>query len=288
MQNKIFISGATGFQGGAMAKLATQKGYKVISLSSSDQSKNEEIEFVNGGFEDVNAIKKALKNVDKAIFTLPLIFDVKKAIEWTSNFIKIAEEEKVNLVVFNAGFNLPKEKTGYLAIDLKIEVAKLFEASQLNVITIVPDIYLDNLVAPWSLPLILEQGIIPYPVKNEQVIPWISHKDLAKYVIAAIEKPTHSGKIFSIKTVMLSGEEIAKEISNRIGKEVRYIGITPDEFEEQLIQSFGKLAAKEISNLYRYVQEYSTELNKKDFEESKTLLLQEPQSLSEWVNTIRF
>ena len=80
MQNKIFISGTSGFQGGAIAKQAIQKGYKVISLSSSDQSKNEEIEFVSGGFEDVNAIKKALKNVDKAIFTLPLIFDVKKVL----------------------------------------------------------------------------------------------------------------------------------------------------------------------------------------------------------------
>jgi uncharacterized protein YbjT (DUF2867 family) len=290
MKNKIFVSGATGFQGNSIAQLALQKGQKVVSLSASKKEDEQlgDLQIIAGSLADKKAIGRALQNVNKAVFALPLLFDRETAIQFATNFIEIAEEKEVELVVFNTGFDLPQSKTGLTAIDLKLDVANLFKASSLKVITLMPDIYLDNLVAPWSLPLITEQGILPYPVKNGQKIPWISHTDLAKYSIAALDHPQLAGQTLPIGGHLVAGEEIANHISKKLNKKINYIGSTPDEFEKQLIPSFGELAAKEISNLYRYVRDHSNHLNSKKFAQTKNLLAVSPQTLEEWVEEIHF
>ncbi|VAW14753.1 hypothetical protein MNBD_BACTEROID03-1290, partial [hydrothermal vent metagenome] len=62
----------------------------------------------------------------------------------------------------------------------------------------------------------------------------------------------------------------------------------PDDFEKQLVPAFGELASKEISNLYRYVENNSDKLVNKDFERSQNLLSVKPQSIQEWVKTVNW
>lgn len=66
----------------------------------------------------------------------------------------------------------------------------------------------------------------------------------------ALERPNLIGKKLPIGGNIHTG----KEISQKIEKEVHFIALTPDEFEANLVEEFGSLAAKEISNLYRYVK----------------------------------
>ena len=291
MENNIFVLGATGIQGSNISKLLISKGNNVVTLSRSNeqnQSNVNGLQIVFGSLDDKLALSKALKDVDKAVFTFPLIFDVKKAIKYTRNFIEVAEEQDISLAVFNSSFDLPNDKTGLIALDLKVAISELFEKSNIDVITLMPDIYIDNLVAPWSLPLILEKGILPYPARSGQKVPWISHSDLAKFVASAIKKPDLAGKVLPIGGNLFTGEEIATAISNQIGKKVNYIGLTPDDFEKQLVPAFGELASKEISNLYRYVENNSDKLVNKDFERSQNLLSVKPQSIQEWVKTVNW
>ena len=265
MKNKIFVSGATGFQGSNIAQLLNKAGKQVITLrpkTDENQISVKDIEIIEGNLENKEAVYKALKNVDSAVFTFPLIFDLEKAIEITENFIQSAQTNNVSLVVFNSSFDLPKSKTGLLALDLKSTIYKMFQDSGLNVITLIPDIYIDNLTAPWSIPLILEKGILPYPIE--------------------------SGKKLPIGGNIYSGEEIAVAISNYLGKEIQFISLTPDDFEKQLIPAFGELNAKEISNLYRYVADNREVLVDKNFNTSQNLLSTKPTSIQDWVSSVNW
>ncbi|WP_196894009.1 SDR family oxidoreductase [Aureivirga marina] len=287
MKTKIFITGATGFQGSAITNELVKKEYEIVSLKREiNGNENPNVTFIKGDLANKKDIKIATKNVEIAIFTLPLVFDLETAKLMTQNFMEAVKENKVELVIFNTSFDLPKEKTGLTAIDIKVEMKKMFDASGLNVITLVPDIFIDNFAAPWSIPVILEQGILPYPVASGKKIPWISHVDLAKFIVNAIEHKELIGKTLPIGGNLVSGEEIAKEISEKIGKEVHFVSLTPDDFEQNLISAFGEIPAKEISNLYRYVANRYEELIAKNFKKSQEILNVEIQSTKDWVESI--
>lgn len=290
MKKHIFVSGGTGFQGRPLVDLLSENGHKITILSRNSDNTDTIPNFniVKGGFEDMNALNSALNDVDVAVFTLPLMFDMDMAISMTNNFIEAAQQHQVPHIIFNSSFDLPSEKTGMLAIDIKVEVKEMFDASELNVTTLSPDIYIDNLTAPWSIPLILEQGILPYPVKSGQKIPWISHSDLAKFIAQAIEMPQTAASTMPIGGNLFTGEEIAAAISHKIGKPVQFVALTPDEFEKNIAPNFGDLAAHEISNLYRYVESNMDRIQNKDFTSIHNLLKVKPQSLSEWIDSVNW
>lgn len=284
---KIFVSGATGAQGGSIAAQLIQDEHTVVTLSS-QQSINLPVNIVQGDFSNPRSISTALHNVDAAIFTFPLIFDVSLAESYTLNFVTAAKNNHVPLVIFNTSFDLAGKESGVIAIDIKVRIKHILEHSGLNVITLVPDIYIDNFAAPWSIPLIVNDGLLPYPIASEQKIPFISLSDLAVYVSKAVTKPNLAGQTLPIGGNLLTGEDVAAAISSHLGKKVQFISISPDDFEKQLAPAFGDLAAQEVSNLYRYVEQKSNMLLEKDFNQSQTLLSVTPQPIDEWVQSVKW
>ena len=291
MKKKVFVLGASGFQGAKIAAGLLAKNYAVTTLKRSAEKgmpANPKIRIVEGGLENKASLIAALDGVDSAVYTFPLIFDLDLAKEYTSNFIAAAKKQNVSLVVFNAGFDLPLGSSELLVIKLKSAIKDLFDTSGLKVITLMPDIYIDNIAAPWSLPVILKNGIVPYPVASGVKVPWVSHLDLAKYVVAAVDKLELAGQVLPIGGNLFTGEEISEAISAKIGKPLNYVGVTPDEFEQQISPTFGVLAGKEISNLYRYVDANHTSLIAKNFKSTQETLSVVPQSLTEWVDSINW
>ncbi|MGY6648537.1 SDR family oxidoreductase [Wenyingzhuangia sp. IMCC45574] len=288
MSKRVFVLGASGFQGGAIAKEIISQGHTVCTLTSNVDHPNLEtgVEAYLGSLGDRVAIEKALKNVEVAVYTFPLIFDMVKAIAFTQNFIDAAKAQNVSFVIFNAGFDIPKHETNLLGIDIKYKIEDLFKSSGLKVLTLMPDVYLNNLAAPWSIPLVVEKNILPYPVVSGQKVPWLSHDDLARFMAAAVEKTELSGLKLPIGGTLASGEEIAKVISEHLGKEITFISVQPDDFEQQLIPVFGSLNAKEISNLYRYVEKEREYLAMKPFSKTQELLNVEPSSILDWVASV--
>jgi uncharacterized protein YbjT (DUF2867 family) len=287
---KIFVSGAAGFQGGNITQELLDNGHKVTTLKQSKTGTQvrADIDIIAGGLQNISALNEALEGVDAAVYMFPLIFDLKLAKEYTKNFISAAKQQKVPLIVFNTGFDLPALNHELLAINLKVEIKQLLDASGLNVITLVPDVYIDNLAAPWSIPVILEHNILPYPVASNSKIPWVSHADLAKYVTSAIEKPELAGQVIPIGGALFTGEEIAEVISSEIGKKINFVSLTAEDFEQQISPTFGELAGREISNLYRYITHNRADLVTKDFKKSQEILGVTPQSLIGWVKSVKW
>ncbi|WP_010522797.1 SDR family oxidoreductase [Aquimarina agarivorans] len=289
MNNKVFVTGATGFQGMSIAKSLINAGDKVITLSRSLDSKNqtfEGIDVITGSLENEADVSKAMKNANKAVFTCPLVFDLALAKKYVENFIKAAEENHIELVVYNSSFDLPEEETGLISLDIKVLISDLFKKSALKVINLVPDIYLDNASAPWSVPVIVTNKIFPYPVESGKKLPWISHSDLGNFTASAINKPELAGKTLSIGGNLVSGQEIADAISEQLGEQISFVSITPDAFQKELTPAFGELAGKEISNLYRYIETNSNKIVNKNFKETQQLLGHTNQSLSDWAKSI--
>ncbi|WP_299244236.1 NmrA family NAD(P)-binding protein [uncultured Aquimarina sp.] len=288
---KVFVTGATGFQGSNIAQALLNENHNVTTLKrdpSAGMPPREGIELIQGGLDNQESLAKAMNGAQAAVYSFPLIFDIELAKSYTENFITAAKQENVGLVIYNTTFHLAKQETGFLALDIKVAMKKLLDESGLNVITLAPDIYLDNIAAPWSIPVILEHKIVPYPLVSDKKIPWISHSDLAQYVVKAISKPELAGQTLPIGGNLITGNQIATAISAKINQELNFVTVPVDEFEQQLKPGFGEIAAKEISNLYRYVEQNYTDFTNKDFARTNQLLGIEPQPINEWVNSVNW
>lgn len=282
---KVFVTGATGFQGSNIAKELLKNNHNVVTLKrnlNQGMPPIPEIEVIAGGLENKESLVKAMKDTQAAVYTFPLIFDLELATSYTNNFIEAAKEENLPLVIYNSGFHLSSEKTGFLALDIKVVIKELLHASGLNVITLTPDIYLDNIAAPWSVPVILEHKIVPYPVVADKKLPWISHSDLGLYVAKAIEKPELAGQILAVGGNLVTGNEITNVIATQTNNSLNFVAVPPDEFEKQLEPGFGKLAARELSNIYRFVEQNHSKITNKDYQKTNKLLNVTPQSLQDW------
>lgn len=291
MKRKIFVSGATGLQGTSISQTLIANNFDVVSLKPTSEEKrpfDHQLTLKAGDLGDKKILTDSLQGVKVAIFTFPLLFDLDKAKQLTNNFIEAAVNRDIEFVIFNSSFDLPTEATGLLALDLKLEVKRLFETSGLNVLTLVPDIYIDNLAAPWSIPLIHEKGILPYPVQSGSRVPWISHFDLAKFIYAAIDRFELAGQTLPIGGNLYTGEEIASKISDHLSKTVSFVSLKSDDFEKQLTGTFGELAAREISNLYRYVEENQKDLINKDFNKTQNILGVQLQTVDDWARSVKW
>lgn len=286
---KVFVSGAAGFQGGNIAHKLIAAGHEVISLRRKPEDIDSSIKglvYQVGDFRDTSALSSALEGVDAVVFTMPLIFDLEVVKTYTSNLIESAKNAGVDLIVFNPTSDLPKDPTGFLLIDIKIAAQELLDASGLKVITLSPDIYVDNISAPWSIPVIMGQGILPYPVSATEKSPFVSHADLGNYVVSALNHPELAGKVLPIGGNLWTGSEIAAAISSHIGKAVNFIPISPDDFQKELTTGFGELAAREISNAYRNLNKDYERIIHKDFAGTNALLSVQPQTLEDWVASV--
>ncbi len=284
---KVFVSGATGAQGGSIANKLIQAGHSVVTLSSKGKV-TMPIEVIKGDFSSLVAIEAVLSDVDAAVFTFPMIFDVSLAEIYAKNFIAAAKNKFVPLIIFNTSFHLVEKESNIIAIDIKMRIKNIFDLSGLNITTLVPDIYIDNFAAPWAIPTILNDGLLVYPIASDKKIPLISLSDLGNYVAAAVIKPSLAGKVLPIGGNLFTGEELASAISSHLNKTVHFLSISPDDFEKQLTSTFGGLAAREVSNLYRYVEQNRNELLEKDFKRSESVLSVTPQALNDWVKSVNW
>lgn len=272
MKNRILVTGATGFQGNAVLKELISQNFSVSALISPTKDvkdlENLNVQISEGRFEDLESLKKAFQNVDKVVLSFPLLFDESKLMSFAENVVNAWKSSNVELIVFNTNLPVYSENVGLVAFDSKLAIEKYFDSENLPYISLRPTLYMDNISAPFLLPVIQNSGIFPYPVPPNEKIAWISHVDLAKFVVEAIKKPELKGKKFNIGgSELLTGEEIAETISKYTEKPIQFIPVSPDDFEIQIAPAFGNDTAKEISNIYRFVKNNVTHLQVQDLKE---------------------
>jgi NAD(P)H dehydrogenase (quinone) len=292
MQKKILVTGSTGFQGGAVAKALVQKGYAVRGLALPNEDtqylKKSGVEIAIGSFEDIESLIRAFEGVDKVFLSFPLIFDETKLLHYSQNIVDAWKKSSVSLFVFNTNLPVYSKKVGLTAFDSKLAIEQFFDAEKFPYISLRPTLYMDNLSAPFLLPVIQSNNILPYPVPPNKKIAWMSHKDLANFVVEAFNRHELIGQKFYIGGMqLLTGEEMAKVISKHANKTVHFVPLSPDEFETQLAGEFGVETAKEIANIYRFVNDKTEHLEAKDLRTHT--LIQLPVSLQtfdDWASQV--
>ena len=118
-------------------------------------------------------------------------------------------------------------------------------------IVLQPTAYMDNLLAPWSLSGILNDGILAYPAPREAPISWLSHRTLGDFFVAAAKSEEAAGQTYRIGgPEALTGNDLVRILGERLGKTIAYHRIPLDAFAAGLDDVLGAPAGERVASLY--------------------------------------
>ena len=286
---KVLVYGGTGVQGGAVAQALLKRQHEVYVLSR-DGEKGKELEkagatIVLGNTNDLNSLVKASQGMDAIALMTPLFTDVNPALS-AENAIKAAQVAEVNFIVWNTSAQAPDEETGNPLMDHQKRTTKLLEESGLRYIKLVPSIYAENLLGPYTAPFVAKENKLTYPAPKEMKINWLPMVDLGRITAIALEKPELSGKTFSIgSTERLDGEGLAKAFSEGLGKSIQYEVMAPAQFGKILNDTFGPGAGDAVAKDYQRFHDdpESRRIWQIDTEPMREVFEVETTPIAEWV-----
>lgn len=258
MSETVLVYGGTGMQGKPIVKALAEKGFAVNVLTRQqevDFGTAEHITLLNGDLSDLASLEAANKDIDYVVLTLPLMFDEVAVAQYVDHVISAAKKMNVKQIIFNTSIPVPASKTGNKSVDMKLDALVQFRASGLNVTTIQPTLYLGNLAGPWTVPGIVKDGTVVYPLASEVACSWISWEDTAQAISAVTGKPEFYGEDIKIGgPKALTGADLAAAIAKGRGKaESFYVALPVDDFAGALNAEIGEPVGTEIASLYAYL-----------------------------------
>jgi len=229
----ILITSAPGNNANAVIRELTKAGVRVRALlrnpNSAGEIKGPLVEVAVGDFLNTASLDAALRGVEK-VFLIPPTDP--RSVEMQVNFIRAAKRagtrHVVKLSVNGADVNSPVRVARWHA-----EGEKELEASGIPFTHLRPNAFMQNLLG--LAPTIVSQGEFYQPAADGKVS-HIDVRDIAAVAAKALTENGHQGKTYVITgPEALSYDEAASKISKAIGKPVKYVNVTPEDFKKSLL-----------------------------------------------------
>jgi len=242
----VLVTGATGQQGGALARVLLDKGHRVrafVRKPDSPEAKELErlgAELTEGNFEQPSTIEDAARGVD-AVFVVATPFEAGTEAE-VRHGIAAADAAKaagVGHLVYSSVANADRD-TGIPHFDSKREVEEHIERLGVPYTIVAPVYFMENLLAPWTLPE-LKEGRLPMALSSSRPLQQIALSDIAAFTALILEKrKDFAGQRLDIASDEVAGDEVAETLTRVTGHEIHYVELPL----EQVRQAMGDDGAR--------------------------------------------
>src|ERR687893_1663845 len=242
----VLVSGATGQQGGALARVLLDKGHRVRAfVRRPDSQEGKELErlgaeLAEGDFEEPSTIEQAARGMD-AVYVVVTPFEAGMEAE-TRHGIAAADAAKtagVGHLVYSSVANANKD-TGIPHFDSKREVEEHIEGLGIPYTIVAPVYLMDNLLAAWTLPQ-LKEGRFPMALPASRSLQQIALSDIVAFTALVLEnREQFVGRRVDIASDELAGEEVAEVLTRVTGHEIHYVELPL----EQVRQTMGEDGAR--------------------------------------------
>ena len=231
---KILVTGATGQQGGTLAKLLLQKNHKVYALVRNIQSpaaqelKKEGANLVKGDLNNLDSLEQAVNGVD-SIFLMgtPLEDGIEGDTRRGKMMADIAKEKNVKHLVYSSVVNADKN-TGIPHFESKYKVEQHIQNLGIPYTIIGPTAFMENLLGPG-----LQQGQLALPLSPSRILQQIALENIAEFSALVLEhRNSFLGKRIDIASDELTGEQAAKVLSDGLGRKIRYVQVPLEQIRQ--------------------------------------------------------
>ena len=237
-KRSVLITGATGNQGGALARVLLRKGHLVHALTRrTDSPAAQELEdlgaeLMAGDFDDAASLERAAKGMD-TVFALSTFFEAGVEAE-TRQGINVADAAKaagVKHLIYSSVSDADRN-TGVPHFDSKYEVEKHIEGLGIPYTIVAPVFFMENLLSPLSLPA-LQQGSLAIPMPADRKLQQVALSDLGEFDASVVEeRERFLGKRVNIASDEFTGAEAAEILSRVAGRDIRFSQIPIEQVGE--------------------------------------------------------
>ncbi|MBF9050231.1 NmrA family NAD(P)-binding protein [Roseobacter sp. HKCCD9010] len=245
----IAVAGATGKQGGAVAKRLLARGHKVRALTRSpDKPAAQELaakgaEVVRADLEDRISLDRALAGAG-ALFSVQDFLEagVEAELRQGLNLTEAAAASGIEHIVYSGASTMDRN-TAVPHLDSKWQVETRVRALDTPWTVFRPAAFMDNW--EWDRRAILESGVVRYPIRPDTLYRQVAVADIAAMAVTAFEHP----EIWTRHIMPLAGDvstmdEITATLSRITGQTLRYEQMS----WEQCVAEQGE----ELMLMYRY------------------------------------
>lgn len=233
---RILVFGATGQQGGSVARALLDKGWSVrvmVRNPSSQASlalRDAGAEIVTGSFDDIEAMKNAMAGAYGVFSVQPsspggTVSDDDE-IRYGKTIATLAAECGVQHLVYSSGSAAGDKPTGVAHYDTKAEIERYIRTLPTPSTIIRPVTFMELLVMPGFG---LNEGRFNFFMKPERSMQVIAVADIGKIVAAIYADPKrHNGKTFEIAGDNVTGLQLETLFSAAAGRPIPYSRFSDD------------------------------------------------------------
>ena len=286
MKPKILITGATGTTSQYAIQKLVEKSADVRAMvrtidERSNALKKLGVEVVQSDFLDLQGLRKALNNVNRAYFLYPFIDHLPKAAGY---FAKAAKEQNVELVVSMSQMNV-HEGTSSPATQNHLIAEDILDWADVGAVHIRPALFAWNYLV-MAAPTVISEKKFFFP--NPEAKYTIIHPQDIGEVVAEIltdeNIQQHIGKKYDLSgSKIYGGKEVADEIGKLLNQKIEYVPIPVDMWID---------AMKNLPNvnefLATHLREFSKDIALGKFDKTtdvvKNITGHDPRSFEEYIN----
>ncbi|MGL5794099.1 MAG: NmrA/HSCARG family protein [Waterburya sp.] len=250
LNKTILVTGATGNQGGAVARHLLKRGkFKVrafvrdLNKPAAQTLKQAGAELVEGDFNDRASLDRALKSVF-GVFSVQNFQDGLEAeIREGKTLADAAKTADIQHFVYSS-VGSAERNTGVPHFDSKFQVEEYIRAIGLPYTILRPVFFFYNYN---TMRPMVEKGTLSQPLSPDKKLQQLSEEDYGEMVAEVFERPTDFlNREIEVASVDMTMTEIAATFSSVLGKTINYQQIPFEAFEQQ--------AGKEITIMYRWFE----------------------------------
>jgi uncharacterized protein YbjT (DUF2867 family) len=222
----MLVTGATGAQGGAVARLLLARGHVVRALTrdpggeAASRLRAEGAEVVGGDFDDPVSLEAAFLGVASA-FVVTTPFGTDPATETRQGIALVDAAAGVDHVVFTSAANADRS-TGIPHFDSKQRIEECLAGSGLRWTVLGPAAFIDDKFGEWSLSG-LRKGVLGLPMPSDAPLHLVAVADIAAVAVMAVEQPSRfDGVRLDLVGDVVTPAGMAEILSGGIGVPIRH------------------------------------------------------------------
>ena len=247
------IHGATGAQGSPVLSALTAAGHTAIAAVRHPETVPDGIAARQVDLASADSLTSVYEGADSVFIHLPMGAPEAATAQARAVVEAVARTRPGRVVISTSG-QIVDQPGSPLQAPADSPIMTLIDGvtgSGVPTAVVAPRLYLENLLLPVVLAPASQEGVLRYPLPASFPVSWSSHLDVAEVVARLLTdaSPT-TGTVGVGHLPGLTGPDLTAALSSRLGREVRFEGITPEAFGDLITPLFGPAAAP-VVELYR-------------------------------------
>ncbi len=228
----VLVSGATGQQGGAIARELLEAGWRVRAMTRKPGAEAAQAlarrgaEVVQADLDDDASVRRALDGGWGAV-AIQNTWEagVEREEDQGKRFAKAARDAGIQHLLYQSVASAHRG-TGIPHFDNKWRVEQTIRDLRFPSWTVIrPVFFMENLLSPWFKPYI-DQGTLAIGMKPDTRLQMIAVQDIGKYGLRAFERHAQlNGRAIDIAGDELTGPEAAAILSDVTGRPISFYSV---------------------------------------------------------------